>query len=151
MNYKVAMSIFFMLTVTAFAQQPGRAELAKALQQSESELETCRQTVRTLQNALSETDALITARKSVSDSLLTNLRKQLFLQDSVTILLKTNSDTLQRMVLDYSGKLDEINRLYVHELKRQTRPWFFTGNGLKGLMYGVFVGAALGLVYGLAH
>ncbi len=151
MNRTVRILLVLLFSVPLLAQQPGKAELARALQQSESELETCRQTVRTLQNALTETDMLLSARKSVSDSLLSNLRKQLSVQDSVTILLKTNSDTLQRMVLDYSDKLDEINRLYVHELKQQTRPWFFTDNGLKGLMYGIFVGAALGLVYGLAQ
>ncbi len=151
MNRMMIIFLLFWFSTPLPAQQPGKADLAHALQQSEAELETCRQTVRTLQQALNETDALISARKEVSDSLLSNLRKQLLVQDSVTVLLKTNGDTLQRMVLDYNDKLGELNRLYVHELNQQTRPWFFTGNGLKGLMYGVFVGAALGLIYGLAH
>ena len=56
--------IFFTLATNLFAQAPTRAQLADALQQSETDLETCRQQVRSLQSALQNTDLLINRRKN---------------------------------------------------------------------------------------
>ena len=139
------------LPFVLIAQDVTREELAQALQECELDLQSSRQQIEILRSALQSTDQMIEQRKSISDSLIVNLRQQLFLQDSVTNLLKVNVDTLQRMVVDYSQKLDEVNTLYIHELKRQTRPWFLSANGLKGLSYGAFIGAALGLTFSLTR
>lgn len=128
-----------------------RAQLAQALRECEQDLEASQRQVEILQTALTNTDTLLEQRKALSDSLISNLKEQLSLQDSVTLMFKINSDTLQLMLVDYRQKLEQVNQLYVQELKKQTRPWFLSGNGLKGLSYGVFVGAALGLVFGLAR
>lgn len=140
-----------LLPVCLQAQEVTRAQLAQALQECEQDLQTGKQQIEILRNALQDTDQMIDNRKAISDSLIVNLRQQLFIQDSVTILLKANADTLQRMVVDYRQKLDEVNNLYIHELKNQTRPWFLTGNGLKGLSYGAFIGAALGIIYSITR
>jgi septal ring factor EnvC (AmiA/AmiB activator) len=143
-------AVLLVLLSFASAQQVTKAELVKALKACEQDLDSAKVQIRTLSDALEDTNRLIDKRATISDSLIANLKYQLFLQDSVTALFKANTDTLQRMVADYSQKLDEVNKLYVHELERQTRPWFLTGNGLKGLSYGLFVGAALGLVFAVA-
>jgi len=126
------------------AQTVSRAQLAAALRECENDLQASRLQIEQLQKALKASDELAGKWRSVSDSLIQNLRAQLTNQDSVTLLLKMNSDTLQTMVNDYRQKLDEIDRLYISELRRQSRPWFLTGNGLKGLIYGVLLGAVMG-------
>lgn len=141
----------FILPFVLTAQDVTRAELAQALQECEQDLQTSRQQIEVLRSALQDTDQMIEQRKAISDSLIANLRQQLFIQDSVTTLLKINADTLHSMVVDYSQKLDEVNKLYVHELKKQSRPWFLSANGLKGLSYGAFIGAALGLTFSLTR
>lgn len=132
------------------AQQVTRAQLAEALQSCEQDLDSSRTQIEVLRDALNKTQLLIDTRKNVSDSLISNLRYQIIVQDSITGLLKTNSDTLQMMIVDYRDKLDEVNNLYISELKKQTRPWFLSQNGLKGLSYGLFIGAALGLIFAVA-
>ena len=141
----------FILPFTLHAQDITRAELAQALLECEQDLNASQQQIEILRSALQSTNQMIDQRKAISDSLIINLRQQLFLQDSVTTLLKINADTFQRMVVDYSEKLDEVNKLYIHELKKQARPWFLSANGLKGLSYGAFIGAALGLTFSLAR
>ncbi|GEM_PF-2910059 len=150
----VLMSLIFLLLVNSaqlFSQQVTKAQLAKALSECEADLEVSKQQIRKLSDALQATDNLIERHRAVSDSLISNLRQQLFIQDSVSALLKINADTLQTMVRDFQKKLDEVDRLYISELKKQSRPWYLTGHGLKGLIYGVFIGGALGLVFSLAH
>lgn len=152
---KIFMNLFFVgILVLPFvlkAQDVTRAELAQALQECEQDLQTSQQQIEILRSALQNTDQMIEQRKNISDSLIVNLSQQLFLQDSVTALLKVNADTLQRMVVDYSQKINEVNKLYIQELKKQTRPWFLSANGLKGLSYGAFIGAALGLTFSLTR
>ncbi len=139
---------FFSGTLTA--QQVTKAQLAKALQECEQDFDAGKRQIKILNNALNSTNTLIDRQSAISDSLITNLRGQLALQDSVTLLLKANADTLHLMVTDYSKKLDEVNSLYIRELKKRGRPWFLSGNGLQGLSYGLFIGAALGLIFGVA-
>ena len=146
---------FFCIFILLFfmngqAQQVTRAQLAEALQSCEQDLDSSRTQIEVLRDALNKTQLLIDTRKNVSDSLISNLRYQIIVQDSITGLLKTNSDTLQMMIVDYRDKLDEVNNLYISELKKQTRPWFLSQNGLKGLSYGLFIGAALGLIFAVA-
>lgn len=151
---KTLVYIFFLLLVgpaQLFSQQVTKAQLARALSECEADLEASKLQIRKLSDALQATDALIDQHRAVSDSLISNLRQQLVIQDSVSVLLKINADTLQTMVQDFRKKLDEVDRLYISELKKQTRPWYLTGHGLKGLIYGVFIGGALGLVFSLAH
>ena len=133
------------------AQQVSARELAKALKECESDLDASKLQIKSLHGALEATDEIILKRKIVADSLFTNLKSQLFFQDSIAILMKMNADTLQLMVRDYSNKLDEVNELYIKELRKQSRPWFLTGNGLKGLFYGVFIGGALGVTFAVLH
>ncbi len=141
---------FLFFSGTLAAQQVSKAQLAKALQECEQDFEAGKQQIKILNNALNSTNQLINRHSAVSDSLITNLRSQLALQDSVTLLLKANADTLHLMVTDYSKKLDDVNSLYIRELKKRGRPWFLSGNGLTGLSYGLFVGGALGLIFGIA-
>ncbi len=143
--------LFFLLLVSLLnAQQVTKAQLAKALQECEQDFQAGKQQIEILSKALKATNHLIDRQTAVSDSLITNLRTQLVLQDSVTTLLKANADTLHMMVTDYNKKLDEVNSLYIRELKKRSRPWFLSGNGLQGLSYGLFIGAALGLIFGIA-
>jgi hypothetical protein len=93
------------------------------------------------------TDELWQTRKMYTDSLIFNLKSELTVQDSITGLLKANADTLDLMVKDYGQKLDEVSNLYLKELRRQTKPWFFQSTGLKGFFYGVVIGGAAGLTY----
>jgi len=125
------------------------ADLAKALKECESDLTTASQQISSLRLALNETNQLIDKRKAVADSLIRNLKLQLSIQDSVTTLFRANSDTLQLMVRDYSTKLDEISKLYLHELSRQKQPWYLTKSGLQGLFNGLIMGGAAGLTYSL--
>lgn len=142
--------ILFLFACQSMAQQVTKAQLAKALQECEQDSEAGKRQIEILSNALNSTNQLIERRSAVSDSLIGNLHRQLALQDSVTLLLKANADTLHLMVVDYSKKLDEVNGLYIRELKKQGRPWFLSGNGLTGLSYGLFIGGALGLIFGIA-
>ncbi len=136
--------IFVLATTPVAAQQVTRAQLARALQECEQDLEASKQQILKLQQALKASNQVMERYQAVSDSLLSNLKQQLTIQDSVSSLLKMNADTLQAMVADYSKKLDEINRLYIKELKKQSHPWFLTLNGLKGLIYGLLLGGIVG-------
>lgn len=148
-----ALQIAFFLIIfqcqNLFAQPVTREELARELQKCDLALQESQQQIKILSAALKATDSLMFAHKNATDNLIANLKAQLQVQDSVSVLMKMNSDTLQAMVRDYSAKLDEVNQLYISELKKQTRSWFFTSNGLKGLVYGVFIGGALGLTFAI--
>ena len=113
-------------------------------------LKASQEKIKTLSSALQATDSLMLVHRAATDSLIQNLRARLAVQDSITSLMRVNSDTLQAMVSDYKAKLEEVDQLYIAELKKQTRPWFLTGDGLKGLVYGVFIGGALGLIFSLS-
>jgi len=141
----------FVITSNAAAQQVSRRQLISALKSCERDLQKSKQHILNLSTALAASDSLLASYRSVTDSLTQNLKKRLFLQDSIARLMQMNADTLQRMVKDYSKKLAQVDRLYINELKKKSRPWFFTGNGLKGLLYGVFVGGALGLSWAVLH
>ena len=136
--------LVFFSAVRGGAQQVTRAQLARALQQCEQDLDASKRQILKLQQALKASDRVMERYQATSDSLIANLKQQLAVQDSVSSLLKLNADTLQAMVNDYGKKLDEINRLYIKELKKQTRPWFLTLNGLKGLIYGLLLGGIIG-------
>ncbi len=129
--------------------QPDNEALIEALQSCEEDLQDCRQHVRRLRAALDSTNTLIDRRRAAADSLIKNLTRQLFIQDSVALLMQKNSDTLDTMVDDYARKLDEVDRLYVEELRKQARPWFLSGKGLTGFSYGLFIGGALGLSFAI--
>ena len=135
--------LFWMQIVTG--QQVTREELARELKKCDLALQESQQQILVLSRALKASDSLLFRHQAATDSLIQNLKSRLFLQDSITTLMKINSDTLHAMIRDYSAKLDEVDSLYISELKKQTRPWFLTGNGLKGLVNGVFVGGVLGL------
>ncbi|HHJ53105.1 MAG TPA: hypothetical protein ENJ89_07910 [Caldithrix abyssi] len=136
--------LVFFSAVRGGAQQVTRAQLARALQQCEQDLDASKRQILKLQQALKASDRVMERYQAASDSLIANLKQQLAVQNSVSSLLKLNADTLQAMVNDYGKKLNEINRLYIKELKKQTRPWFLTLNGLKGLIYGLLLGGIIG-------
>ncbi len=125
------------------------ADLAKALKECESDLDIARFQIGSLRTALDETNKLIDKRRVIADSLIKNLTQQLAIQDSAMTLFRTNSDSLELMIHDYSTKLDEINKLYLKELSRQKQPWYLSRAGLKGLFNGFLVGGAVGLSYSL--
>ncbi len=129
------------------AQQVTAHQLAKALSGCKQDLAACSLKVNSLRKALKETQSLWEKRKAYTDNLTADLKAQLSLQDSISFLMRANSDTLGLMVKDYERKIDEVNRLYIKELRKQTRPWFLTSRGLKGFFYGLFVGGALGLAF----
>lgn len=151
---KIYISISMMVAlflVPLYGQQATRAQLAEALAGCEQDLDTARRQISQLQAALQNSNELIGRRQQISDSLLANLRLQLVLQDSVQALFTANNDTLQKMVVDYREKLNQIDALYIKELKEKSRPWYLTWKGLQGLSYGLFSGAAIGLLYGLSR
>ncbi len=148
------MRLIYIIMILAVVQlsasaQPGAAELAGALEQSEAELEICRDIVDSLQRSLKKTETLYESRNEVADTLVSNLRQQKAVQDSAITLLKQNADTLDLMVEDYAAKLDELNNLYVKELEKSTRPWFLTRKGLTGMLYGLVSSAAIILAVGV--
>lgn len=132
------------------AQTATEQKLYKALQASEADLDQCRDLVDSLRTALIETNRLWEQRKTYTDSLITNLKNQIGVQNSIENLLQANADTLDAIVHDYSQKLDSVSTLYVKQLKKQDRSWFLTWNGIKGFFSGVVIGGAFGLIYGLA-
>lgn len=129
------------------AQGVTAQELARALSECQQDLVQCMTKNDSLQQALVETENLWESRKNYTDSLGVNLKAQLSFQDSITTLLKANTDTLDIIVKDYSQKLDEVSNLYIRELRRQTNPWFLQKTGLKGFFYGILFGGAAGLTY----
>lgn len=133
------------------AQQPTVAELRQALIESEQDLDSCRTLVRSLTTALDSTNQMIGRYRYVGDSLFSTLNAQISVQNQMIGLLETNSDTLQAMVNDYQAKLDEVSDLYIKELRRQQRSWIMTWPGIKGFTTGLFIGGALGLVFGIAN
>ena len=127
------------------AHQVNAQELAKALRQCETELDSARIVIDNLRKALRTTEELYIRRIAYADSLSEHLTSQLNVQQSISGLLKSNTDTLQSMVRDYSKKLDEVDELYIKELRKQSRSWFLTEKGLKGFLYGAFIGSATGI------
>ena len=117
-----------------------KAELAKAILSCEDDLDSCRLVLLKNRNAYDSLYYLYERRILLSDSVAGTLRAQLKVQDSITYLLKANSDTLQTMVNDYTGKLNELDKLYSKTLQQQSRPWLFTGKGFEGLLYGILIG-----------
>ncbi|MDI6792418.1 MAG: hypothetical protein QME81_06060 [bacterium] len=147
--FVVSVLLFCQIILTSsqiYAQTVNCKQLAEALEGCEDDLDLCRSKVISLSKALESTEKLYQNRMVSADSLIENLKHQLLTQDSITTLLEANSDTLQMMVKDYSDKLDEVNELYIKELKREARPWFLTRSGLKGLVNGVLIGGALGAI-----
>ena len=150
------LDIFFIFLVSLFlwtpihAQTVTKRQLAEELKKCDQMLKASQEKIKTLSSALQATDSLMLVHRAATDSLIRNLRARLAVQDSITSLMRMNSDTLQAMVRDYKAKLEEVDQLYIAELKKQTRPWFLTGDGLKGLVYGVFIGGALGLIFSLS-
>ena len=131
-------------TAPVQAQDVTALELAKALKACRTVVASQNASIDSLTAALDITTDLYQKRVTCTDSLNVSLIQQLIIQDSVTTLMQTNADTLKAMLLDYDGKIDEVSRLYIKELEKQTRPWFLTKNGLKGLCYGLIVGGLLG-------
>ncbi len=140
-------SLISLSVTNTHAQQVTPNQLAKALSTCQKDLSACTLKVDSLRKALKQTQSLWEMRKAYTDSLTANLKTQLSPQDSISFLMRANSDTLGLMVKNYERKIDEVNRLYIKELRRQSRPWFLTKRGLKGFFYGVFVGGALGLAF----
>ncbi|RMG67272.1 MAG: hypothetical protein D6715_05175 [Calditrichaeota bacterium] len=136
----------FLLPAGAFAQVSSR-QLGQALKDCEQDLQQATHYIDSLRNALQATEQLWSARKAATDSLIHNLESQLSLQAKIARRFQANADTLDLMVQDYAAKLDELNRLYIRELKRRGKPWFLSGKGLTGFMYGLFIGGALGVTY----
>lgn len=137
------------ITQTSTAQDLARAlrECNNALKKCNNERKQAIAKIDSLGQALQVIEELQDKRNVYTDSLVANLTQQLAIQDSVSMLLKANSDTLQVMVRDYSNKLDELDRLYIKELRKQGRPWFLTGKGLRGFATGVLIGGALGITF----
>ena len=140
-------NIIMLLLNTVDAQQPTRSELINYLRECEDDLEKAITIADSLKIALKETKKLYEIRRQVADSLVENLNNQLFIQDSVSILMRTNADTLKLMVDDYGKMLDKVNKLYIKELERQKNPWWLSKRGLTGLVYGVLLGGAIGSAY----
>ena len=143
----ISLIISLFLVVVLEAQTVTAQQLARALAECQEDVKSCMLLNDSLQNALIQTDELWQKRKMYTDSLVINLKSELLTQDSITVLLKANADTMDVMVRDYSQKLEEVSNLYVKELQRQTKPWFFQSTGLKGFFYGVLIGGAAGLTY----
>lgn len=132
------------------AQTATERKLYQALQQSEADLDQCRNLADSLRTALSETQHLWNQRKVYTDSLILNLKAQIGIQGSIDSLLQTNADSLDAMVQDYAKKLDEVSTLYIEQLRQQGKPWYFTWHGWKGFFSGVVIGGAVGLIYAIA-
>jgi len=139
--------IMMLLLNTAYAQQPTKSQLIKYLRECEDDLEIAVKISDSMKIALEETTKLYEIRRAIADSLVKNLNNQLFIQDSVSVLMSSNADTLKLMVNDYSKMLDKVNKLYIKELERQKNPWWLSKRGLTGLVYGVLVGGAIGSAY----
>jgi len=147
---KILFIIFSLLLLNSlFAQTVTKQQLVEELKKCDQALQISRKKIKVLSQALKSTDSLMLAHRAATDRLIQNLHDRLAVQDSITTLMQVNSDTLQAMVRDYKSKLEEVDQLYIAELKKQTKPWFLTGNGLKGLVYGVFIGGALGLTFAI--
>ena len=84
------------------------------------------------------------------DSLTINLKDQLAVQSSISLIMRASADTLGIVVSNYEDKLSEVSQLYLDELYKQGKPWYLTGKGLKGFFYGVFIGSVLILSVSLA-
>jgi len=149
---RISLTALIMLSTLSpvLAQTATEQKLYKALQASEADLDRCRDLVDSLRTALVRTNRLWEQRKDYTDSLVTNLKDQIGVQNSIGSLLQANADTLDAMVHDYSQKLDSVSTLYVKQLRKQDRSWFLTWNGIKGFFSGVVIGGAFGLIYGLA-
>ena len=136
--------ITFVIVLAGIHVQPlfsqTKTELAQSLLSCEDDLDSCRLLLRKNRNAYDSLLYLYERRIMLSDSVAGTLRSQLQVQDSITHLLKANSDTLEVMVNDYNDKLNEIDKLYSKTLQHQSRPWLFTGKGFQGLLYGVVIG-----------
>ncbi|HID39936.1 MAG TPA: hypothetical protein EYP36_10550 [Calditrichaeota bacterium] len=145
--YFVLINVFLLSTL--YAQTVTKRQLAEELKKCDLALKASQEQIKVLSMALRATDSLMLAHRAATDRLIQNLHDRLVVQDSITTLMQVNADTLQAMVRDYKSKLEEVDRLYIAELKKQTKPWFLTGNGLKGLVYGVFIGGALGLTFAI--
>jgi len=143
----LVVSLIILSVQNTQAQQVTAHQLAKALSGCQHDLAACALKVDSLQRALKETQLLWGKRRAYTDSLTADLKAQLSLQDSISFLMRANSDTLGLMVKDYERKINEVNRLYIKELRKQSRSWFLTSRGLKGFFYGLFVGGALGLAF----
>jgi len=129
------------------AQSVTAQELAKALKECEDDLGKSKKMVIKLQHALQQTDTIFDKRKTYTDSLVSNLKSQLDTQDSISVLMKANADTMHLMIEDYGKKLDEVSDLYVKVLQTQGRPWWLNSKGWKGFFYGILIGGAVGVTY----
>ncbi len=138
---------WLLLLPTVLPAQVSAHRLGAALKECEQDLKQASHYIDSLRQALIETRQLWEARKTATDSLIQALQTQLNLQTRVSQRFQANADTLNLMVQDYAHKLDELNRLYIRELKRRGRPWYLSGKGLSGFMYGLFIGGALGVTY----
>ncbi|MHB2147984.1 hypothetical protein ACX8XP_02890 [Calditrichota bacterium LG25] len=142
-------SIVWCLLLVALVAAQTREELRRALAECEADLQISLHKIETLTRALETTDELIQKKEQALDSLLANLQRQIETQALIRAKLQSNADTLQLMVSDYQQKLDEVADLYRKELKKSSRPWIFTRQGLQGFTTGILIGGALGLIYGL--
>ncbi|MHB2155867.1 hypothetical protein ACX8XN_15910 [Calditrichota bacterium GD2] len=146
---KLIKSMVWCLLLVALVGAQTREELKRALSECEADLQVSLQKIETLTRALETTDQLIQKKEQALDSLLANLQRQIETQTLIRAKLQLNADTLQLMVSDYQQKLDEVADLYRKELKKSSRPWIFTRQGLQGFTTGILIGGALGLIYGL--
>ena len=148
---KAVKSLFLLLILSGLLLAQTREQLRQALNECEQDLQTSLQKIEALTRALQETDTLVAKRQMILDSLIQNLQRQIETQALIRARLQSNADTLQLMVNDYQKKLDEVADLYRKELKKSSRPWILTRQGLQGFTTGILIGGALGLIYGLLN
>lgn len=148
---KVVKGFLLLLIFSSLLMAQTREQLRQALNECEQDLQASLQKIEALTNALHETDALVAKRQMILDSLIQNLQQQIETQALIRARLQSNADTLQLMVNNYQKKLDEVADLYRRELKKSSRPWILTRQGLQGFTTGILIGGALGLIYGLIH
>ena len=132
-----------------YAQEITANQLADALQNCNQNLKASMLRIDSLKQALKDTEALWEHRKVYTDSLNKSLAAQITIQDSISKLMEANVTIMDSIVVDYSNKFDEINDLYVKELRKQADPWWLNGKGWKGFFYGIFFGGAMGATFAL--